>query len=104
ETPAAASAAETPSAPKAAEASAAPAPAAAPAAKKAEPAKAEAAAPAVAPAAANPRMERARKRIWTDLRDGIDLKSLARMDAEAARAEILSAVQEIGQFRGLDVT
>ncbi len=52
----------------------------------------------------NPRMDRARKRIWTDLRDGIDLKSLARMDAEAARAEILSAVQEIGQFRGLDVT
>ncbi|HEX2752479.1 MAG TPA: CpaF family protein, partial [Alphaproteobacteria bacterium] len=53
---------------------------------------------------ANPRMDRARKRIWTDLRDGIDLKSLARMDAEAARTEILSAVQEIGQFRGLDVT
>ncbi len=56
------------------------------------------------PAAANPRLERARKRIWTDLRDGIDLKSLARMDAEAARVEIFSAVQEIGQFRGLDVT
>lgn len=53
---------------------------------------------------ANTRLERARRRIWTDLRDGIDLKSLARMDAEAARAEILSAVQEIGQFRGLDVT
>jgi len=52
----------------------------------------------------NPRMDRARKRIWTDLRDGIDLKSLSRMDAEAARTEILSAVQEIGQFRGLDVT
>ena len=49
-------------------------------------------------------MERARKRIWSDLRDGIDLKSLSRMDAEAARTEILSAVQEIGQFRGLDVT
>jgi pilus assembly protein CpaF len=60
--------------------------------------------PAPQPAQANPRMDRARKRIWTDLRDGIDLKSLARMDAEAARAEILSAVQEIGQFRGLDVT
>ena len=53
---------------------------------------------------ANPRMERARKRIWTDLRDGIDLKSLARMDADAARTEISSAVQEIGQFRGLDIT
>ena len=53
---------------------------------------------------ANPRMDRARKRIWTDLRDGIDLKSLSRMDVEAARTEILSAVQEIGQFRGLDIT
>ena len=62
-------------------------------------------APPPPPAAkANPRMERARKRIWSDLRDGIDLKSLARMDAEAARAEITSAVQEIGQFRGLAVT
>jgi pilus assembly protein CpaF len=61
-------------------------------------------APAPAPSLANTRMERARRRIWTDLRDGVDLKSLARMDAEAARAEILSAVQEIEQFRGLDVT
>ncbi len=52
----------------------------------------------------NPRMERARKRIWADLREGVDLKSLARMEAEAARAEILSAIEEIGQFRGLDVT
>jgi pilus assembly protein CpaF len=62
------------------------------------------AAPVHVAAQANPRMDRARKRIWSDLRDGIDLKSLSRMDAEAARAEILSAVQEIGQFRGLDVT
>jgi pilus assembly protein CpaF len=77
----------------------APKPAAAPAPKPQQ-----SAAPAPAAAAANPRMERARKRIWTDLRDGIDLKSLARMDAESARTEILSAVQEIGQFRGLDVT
>jgi len=94
-------------APKPAETPVAAAPAApAPApAKKAEAAKVPENAPAAAaPAAANPRLERARKRIWTDLRDGIDLKSLARMDAEAARAEILSAVQEIGQFRGLDVT
>ncbi len=52
----------------------------------------------------NPRMDRARKRIWTDLRDGIDLKSLARMETEAAREEILSAVNEIGQFRSLDLT
>jgi pilus assembly protein CpaF len=96
---------ETP--PPAAEASAMPAPApkpAAPAAKKAEAAKPADAPPAAATVTSNPRMERARKRIWTDLRDGIDLKSLSRMDVEAARAEILSAVQEIGQFRGLDVT
>jgi len=52
----------------------------------------------------NPRIERARKRIWSDLREGVDLKSLARMDADAARDEILGAVQEIGQFRRLDVT
>ena len=71
-----------------------------------QPARQAAAAPAPtpAPSAANPRMERARKRIWADLRDGIDLKSLARMDADAARAEITSAVTEIGQFRSLDVT
>ncbi|MCE9508444.1 MAG: CpaF family protein [Alphaproteobacteria bacterium] len=85
-----------------------------PAVKPAEQPKAEAAAhpasaaeqlkPAAASAAANTRLERARRRIWADLRDGVDLKSLARMDGEAARAEILSAVQEIGQFRGLDVT
>lgn len=78
---------------------------AAPPAKKQETAKpADNTAPVAPAAVSNPRMERARKRIWTDLRDGIDLKSLARMDVEAARAEILSAVQEIGQFRGLDVT
>lgn len=76
----------------------------APAAAKPAATPAPAAAPAHTPVQANPRMDRARKRIWSDLRDGIDLKSLARMDAEAARAEILSAVQEIGQFRGLDVT
>ncbi len=52
----------------------------------------------------NSRIERARKRIWSDLREGIDLKSLARMDAEAARDEILGAVTEIGQFRSLDLT
>lgn len=52
----------------------------------------------------NSRIERARKRIWADLRDGIDLKSLARMDTDAAREEVLSAVKEIGQFRSLDVT
>jgi pilus assembly protein CpaF len=50
------------------------------------------------------RLERARKRIWSDLRDGIDLKSLARMDADGAREEISSAVNEIAQFRALDLT
>ena len=52
----------------------------------------------------NSRIERARKRIWADLREGIDLKSLARMDSDAAREEILGAVTEIGQFRSLDLT
>ncbi len=67
--------------------------------------------PSAEPAASEPkknksnsRVERAQKRIWADLRDGIDLKSLSRMDIDAARAEILSAVNEIGQFRSLDVT
>lgn len=87
-----------------AEKAATPAPAAAPAAAAKAPEAAPATPPSETVTATNPRMERARKRIWTDLRDGIDLKSLARMDAEAARTEIFSAVQEIGQFRGLDVT
>jgi pilus assembly protein CpaF len=50
------------------------------------------------------RLQRARNRIWLDLRDGIDLKALARMDAKAAREEVQSAVQEIARFRNLDVT
>lgn len=50
------------------------------------------------------RLQRARNRIWLDLRDGIDLKSLARMDSKAARDEINSAVEEIARFRNLDVT
>lgn len=50
------------------------------------------------------RLQRARNRIWTDLRDSIDLKSLARMDSKAAREEVSSAVQEIARFRNLDVT
>lgn len=47
------------------------------------------------------RMQNARRRIWADLRDGIDLKSLARMEEEDARSEIYSAVEEIGRFRNL---
>ncbi|MEZ0262995.1 MAG: CpaF family protein [Alphaproteobacteria bacterium] len=79
-------------------------PKAAPVAAKPAPGGHGAAVETAPPPPPNPRMDRARKRIWADLRDGIDLKSLARMDAEAARNEITSAVQEIGQFRGLDVT
>ena len=50
------------------------------------------------------RLQRARNRIWIDLRDSIDLKALARMDSKAAREEVSSAVQEIARFRNLDVT
>ncbi len=50
------------------------------------------------------RLQRARNRIWLDLRDGIDLKALARMDAKAARDEVQSAVEEIARFRNLDLT
>jgi len=50
------------------------------------------------------RVKRARNRIWLDLRDGIDLKALARMDAKAARDEVYSAVEEISRFRNLDLT
>lgn len=50
------------------------------------------------------RLDRARNRIWLDLRDGIDLKALARMKAEEARDEVQSAVEEIARFRNLDLT
>jgi pilus assembly protein CpaF len=50
------------------------------------------------------RLQRSRARIWTDLREGIDLKALARMDAKAARDEVQSAVEEIARFRNLDLT
>jgi pilus assembly protein CpaF len=50
------------------------------------------------------RLQRARNRIWLDLRDGIDLKALARMKAEEAREEVRSAVEEIARFRNLDIT
>lgn len=50
------------------------------------------------------RLQRARNRIWLDLRDGIDLKALARMKSDEARKEVLSAVEEIARFRNLDVT
>lgn len=50
------------------------------------------------------RLQRARNRIWLDLRDGIDLKALARMDAKTARDEVFSATEEIARFRNLDLT
>lgn len=50
------------------------------------------------------RLQRARNRIWLDLRDGIDLKALARMKADEAREEVRSAVEEIARFRNLDIT
>ncbi len=50
------------------------------------------------------RLQRCRNRIWLDLRDGIDLKALARMDGKAAREEVYSAVEEIARFRNLDLT
>ncbi|PZP53610.1 MAG: protein kinase [Micavibrio aeruginosavorus] len=50
------------------------------------------------------RLQRARNRIWADLRDGIDLKALARMDGKAARNEVATAVEEIARFRNLDLT
>lgn len=50
------------------------------------------------------RLQRCRNRIWLDLRDGIDLKALARMDGQAARDEVYSAVEEIARFRNLDLT
>jgi pilus assembly protein CpaF len=52
----------------------------------------------------NVRLQRARNRIWLDLRDGIDLKALARMKADEARSEVNSAVEEIARFRNLDLT
>ena len=50
------------------------------------------------------RLQRARARVWSDLRDGIDLKALARMDGKAARDEVKTAVEEIARFRNLDLT
>jgi pilus assembly protein CpaF len=50
------------------------------------------------------RLQRAKNRIWSDLRDGIDLKALARMEGKAAREEVGTAVEEIARFRNLDLT
>lgn len=50
------------------------------------------------------RFENARERIWEDLLDAIDLKALVGMERDEARAEISSAVEEIINFRSLDLT
>lgn len=52
----------------------------------------------------NPRIEQARKRIWKDLRESLDIKNLAAMDLDSAREEINSAVREISKFRTLDIS
>lgn len=52
----------------------------------------------------NPRIEQARARIWKDLRESLDIKSLAAMDMDTARGEISSAVAEITKFRNLDLS
>jgi pilus assembly protein CpaF len=49
------------------------------------------------------KLDAARVRVATDLREGVDLKTLARMDFDAARAEIAVAVQEIARFRNLNL-
>ena len=67
-------------------------------------AEAEAADPNVVDEETSLRLKQARSRIWLDLRDGIDLKALARMDTKAAREEVQTAVEEIVRFRSLDLT
>ena len=49
------------------------------------------------------KLEQARARIAADLREGVDLKALARMDLATARAEIAVAVEEIIRFRQLNL-
>jgi pilus assembly protein CpaF len=49
------------------------------------------------------RLEQARKRIYNDLREGIDLKALSKMEAAIAREEISTAVEEIARFRQLNL-
>lgn len=51
-----------------------------------------------------PRLAKARKRIWNDVRESVDLQALAKMTAAAARSEIQSAVTEIARFRALDLS
>lgn len=59
--------------------------------------------PATRDPLATARLEQARKRIYNDLRDGIDLKALARMEPATARDEISTAVEEIARFRQLNI-
>jgi pilus assembly protein CpaF len=52
----------------------------------------------------NLRIVRAQNQIWKDLRDGIDIKSLAAMEVSKAKEEIKSAVEEIVEYRKLELS
>jgi pilus assembly protein CpaF len=52
----------------------------------------------------NTRIDKARARIWKDLRESLDIKNLAAMDLDTARGEIVSAVKEITKYRELDLS
>ncbi len=50
------------------------------------------------------RLERARKHVRNDLRDGIDLNALAQLGRDDAEDEIFTAVEEINRFRSLELS
>lgn len=52
----------------------------------------------------DPRLAASRKRIWNDIRESLDLQSLAKLDLQAARIEVQSAITEIAKFRSLDLS
>ncbi len=52
----------------------------------------------------DPRLAGARKRIWNDVRDSLDLAALSKMDIKTARGEVQSAITEIAKFRSLDLS
>ncbi len=52
----------------------------------------------------DPRLMKARKRIWNDVRESVDLHSLSKMDVVSARTEVQGAINEIAKFRSLDLS
>lgn len=54
--------------------------------------------------AEDPRLAEARRRIWNDIRESVDLHKLSKMEIPAARDEIQGAITEICRFRNLDLT